>query len=118
MKKIIYLLLGFFIISKSYADDSFWFWRVEGGKLDHWDTDLVASVDGILGYFIWLLYFVAVVIWLYGWFIILTSWWEEEKVKKWKNYVIYMVIWLFIIFLASTIVRWVIEVMSRSDITW
>jgi len=120
MNKIIYTLIGFFLTSKAFAEanDPLGLSRVEDSNLSHWNGDLVTSVDNILWYLVWLLYFVSVVIWIYWGFLILTSWWDDEKVKKWKNYLIYMVIWLIVIFLASIIVNWVIDVMTRSDIVW
>ena len=87
-------------------------------NLKWWWNDLVSTVDNIAGYLIWLLYFIAVMIWIYWWFLVLTSWWEEDKVKKWRNYVIYMVLWLIIIFLASQIVHWVINVMTDTKVVW
>lgn len=68
----------------------------------------VATLDLILGYFIGLLYFIAVVMALYGWFSILTAGWDEEKVKTWKTTLINAVIGLVVIFLASQIITWAI----------
>jgi len=116
MKKIIYTFLLLFITTTSYAD-YFWTNRITE-NLKNWTGDLVWTADGILWYIIWLFYFVAVAVWIYGWFLILVSGWDEERVKKWKNYLVYMVIWLIVIFLASIIVRWVIGVMTNRTIVW
>lgn len=77
--------------------------------------DLVQTADNMLWYIIGLFYFIAVALWIYGWFIILTSWWDEDKVKKWKNIIIYMVVGLVVIFVASQIVTWVIDVMNQTS---
>jgi hypothetical protein len=116
MNKILYTFIWFFLISKTFAAENcpLWICRVKWSKLDNWNHDLLTSADNILGYLIGLLYFVSVVIWIYWGFIILTSGWDDEKVKKWKNYLIYMVIWLVVIFLASILVRWVIDVMTKT----
>ena len=78
-----------------------------------WDNgkngDFINTLDEMLGYVIGLLYFVAVVFALYGWFQILTAAWDEEKVKKGKTTLINAVIWLIVIFLASIIVNWIIS---------
>lgn len=74
------------------------------------DWGLVWTLDKLLGYLIGLLYFIAVVYSLYGWFQILTAWWDEDKVKKWKTTLINGVIGLLVIFLASQIVTWIIGV--------
>ena len=123
MKKIFYTLFGLFITSTSYAAcpdgqmDTFGTCRITDG-LSNWWTDLVLTADNILWYLIWLFYFIAVMVWIYGWFLILVSGWDEEKVKKGKNFVIYMVVWLIIVFLADIIVRWVIDVMTSQAIVW
>jgi hypothetical protein len=79
---------------------------------DSGDNDLVQTADNLLGYLIGLLYFIAVALWIYGWFTILVSGWDEEKVKKWKNIIIYVVIGLIVIFLASQLINWVIDTMT------
>ncbi len=121
MKKILYTLLGFFITSTSYAAceggmDTFGTCRITE-NMKHTNTDLITISDNMLWYFIWLFYFIAIVIWVYWWFQILISWWDEEKVKKGKNYLVYMVIWLIVIFLASIIVNWIIDVMTTKVVS-
>ncbi len=53
---------------------------------------------------------------IYGGFTILTSGGDEDKVKKGKNLIIYVVIGLALVFLASQIVTWIIGIMSDEDI--
>lgn len=77
--------------------------------------DFVGTLDNILGFLIGLLYFVAVVFALYGWFQILTAGGDEEKVKKGKTTLIQAVLGLIVIFLASQIIRWVISI-GTSDV--
>lgn len=55
------------------------------------------------------LYLIAVVFGIWGWFNILTAAWDEEKVKKWKTILIQAMIWLVVIFLAGTIVNWLVN---------
>ena len=87
-------------------------------NLQNGGTDLVTTADNILGFVIGLFYFIAVVFGLYAGFIILTGAGEEEKMKKWKNIFIYVIVGLIVIFLASQIVRWVIWILSDEDIVW
>lgn len=120
MRKILIitcLSLIFFQVWAADSGDFFWIDKVSETFQWGWDN-LVQTSDNLLGYIIGLFYFIAVALWIYGWFTILTSWWDEEKVKKWKNYIIYVVIWLIVIFLASQIVSWVISVMWDPDIVW
>ena len=121
MKKYIYILGLFIFLTYNNvfcdANSLFWIDKVDN-SLKAWWNDIVSWIDNIAGYLIWLFYFISVLIWIYGWFIILTSWWEEDKVKKWKNIIIFMVIWLIVVFLASQLVRWVISIMSNQSIVW
>ena len=120
MIKIIYIIALFVAIyTNTYADASELFWKnkvLEAFK--SWWDDLVFTIDNILWYIVWLFYFIAIIIWTYGWFQIMVSWWDEEKFKKWKNYIIYMALWLVIIFLASQFISWIIDVMSDESIVW
>lgn len=77
--------------------------------LENWTwTDFIGTVQNIISYAAWLLYLIAVVFALYGWFQILTAWGDDGKVKKGKTTLINAAIWLAAIFLASTIINWVI----------
>lgn len=76
---------------------------------DNWTTGtFINTLDKMLWYIIGLLYFVAVAYALYGWFMILTAGWEEDRVKKGKTTLINAIIGLIVIFLASQIVNWII----------
>jgi hypothetical protein len=44
--------------------------------------------------FIWL---IVVILIIYAWFMVLTSVWDEEKLKKAKSIIMYIAIWLFIL---------------------
>ncbi len=101
--------------SAAEAENAFWVWRITP-NLRLGGSDLVFTLDNILGFIIGLFYFVSIVFAIYAWFTILTSGGDEEKVKKWKNILIYVVIWLVVIFLSSQLIRFVISVMSDSDI--
>ena len=68
--------------------------------------------EAFFGYIIWLFYFIAVIYWVYAWFLIITAWWDEEKVKKWKTGIINVAIWLVVIFLASSIINWIVQVLQ------
>jgi len=98
----IFFLLGLWVSQASFG-------------LERIDQDLVWSnfsaevtiqfyVQILLGF----LYIVAVLVGLYGGFRIFTAWGDDEKVKKWKDAIIYMIIGLIIIFLAGSIVQFVL----------
>lgn len=115
MKIVLYTLVGFLstAITNVYGD-FFWTEKINDDFKNDW-IELVPKLDNMFTYFIWLFYFIAVVFAVYWWFRILTSWWDEEKVKKWKNIIIYVVIWLIVIFLASQFIRWIADVMTSTD---
>jgi len=99
------------------AWEVFWIDKVDDGLQNGWN-DLVDTINNILWYIIGLFYFIAVAFWIYAGFTILTWAGDEEKMKKWKNILIYVVVGLIVIFLASQIVRWVITTLSDTSIVW
>lgn len=120
MKKFIFIVFTFFLLyNYSFADASsvFWEWRIID-IFKGWWNDLITILDNMAWYIIWLFYFISVMIVIYWWFVILTSAWNADRVKKWKNIIIFAVLGLVLVFLASQIVNWPIEVLSRPDIVW
>lgn len=82
-------------------------WTVSNqGLVESWEVDDVVQwyIVNAMSF----LYLVAVVYGLWGGFNILTAGGDEEKVKKWKTVLIQTGIWLVVIFLAGTIVEWLI----------
>lgn len=57
---------------------------------------------------------IAVIFALWGGFNILTAAWDEEKVKKGKTVLINAIIWLVVIFLAGSIIGWVLRILVWS----
>ena len=115
---IIYSLLLLFV-DTSYASGWIDFWGDNVSDwLKWWNGDLISTIQNMVWYLIWLLYLIALIINLYWGFSILTAGWDEEKVKKWRSTILRWVIGLIIIFLASTLVNWVITVMSSDKISW
>ncbi len=51
----------------------------------------------------------AVIYGLWWGFHILTAAWDEDKVKKWKTIIVHTVIWLVVIWLVGSIIKWVIS---------
>lgn len=122
MRKILIiacLSLIFLQVGASDAGSLFWTDKISDTlKPNDWNNDLVQTADNLLGYIIGLFYFIAVAFWIYWGFTILVSGWDEDKVKKWKNIIIYVVIWLIVIFLASQLINWVINVIGSEEIVW
>lgn len=118
--KILYIIIiSLLLYNNSYSDAKDLFHPEKVNPIfEVGSNDLITTIDNLLWYFVWLLYFVSIIFWLYWWFMVLTSWWDEEKVKKWKNIVIYMILWLIIIFLVSQLVNFIITLMSDTNIVW
>lgn len=118
-KKIKYIL--FFILlwitSIAHWKVDFWMWRISS-DLQWWWTDLVQTWTNIVTYLIWLMYLIAIVFWIYWWFVIITSGWADDKVKKWKKIILFVVVWLAVTLLSSVIVNWTISTMSSDKIIW
>lgn len=82
--------------------------RVEAGlQGDSRGAD--SAVQTLISNAITFLYLVAVVYALWGGFQILTAGGDEEKVKKGKTILVQAVIGLIVIFLASSIINWVVN---------
>ena len=66
-------------------------------------------IQDIVAYLIGFLFFIALIYVLYAWFKILVSSWEEEEIKKSKSIISYVIIWIVIIFLAYSIVNFIMK---------
>ena len=68
----------------------------------------------IIKYILWFITLIAVIYIIYAWFNILVWAGDEEKAKKTKSIIIYVIIWMIIIWLAYPIVLFVLKVLN----TW
>ena len=73
---------------------------------------LEESIQGYVNFLMTFLYLIAVLYALWGWFQILTAWGDDEKVKKWKTILIQWAIWLFVIWIAGTLVKFILRIFS------
>ena len=84
-----------------------WIWKVDPAI--EWSQETAdKAIQSIVANLITFLYLVAVLYGLWGWFNILTAWGDEEKVKKWKSILIQALMWIVVIWLASSIVWWLL----------
>ena len=75
------------------------------GRSDNLET----GVQSIIGFITNLLYLISVCYALYGGFLILTSGGDEEKVKKGKTILMHGALGLLVIFLASSLISFIIR---------
>lgn len=74
-----------------------------------WDLSWFSKI--FLDLINWLNWFVAIVtvlMILYAWSLILFSWWDDEKLKKWKNIIVYALIWILILVISYLILTFFI----------
>lgn len=82
-------------------------WKVDPRLEGSWNSadiviqNWVATITNFL-------YLIAVIVILWAGFQILTAAWDEEKTKKWKTIIIQAVVWLLVIFIASSIVNFIL----------
>ncbi len=69
-------------------------------------------VRWVVNWVLWIMGLIALIFLIYGWFLMVTSAWDEEKYKKWITILRHAVIWLILIgtarFIAS-LVFWLIN---------
>lgn len=86
--------------------------QLEGGGTG----DLALTISNFIAYLVGFLYLIAVIYGIYGGFLILTAAGDEERVKKGKTTLIHAVLGLIVIFLASTVIRFVIASLSGGNL--
>ncbi len=92
-------------------------------KVKEWVSELETDekfseyIQKIIIYLLWFLTLIAVIYVIYAWFNILISWWNEEKVKKSKSTIFYVIIWIVVIWFAWTIATWAVTLWAWGQVT-
>ena len=73
----------------------------------NWDITISEAINNFLEYLLLFLGLIAIVLFLWAWFNILTAAWDEDKVKKGKTTMIQAAIGLIVIFFSWQIVGWI-----------
>ncbi len=71
-----------------------------------WASDIIVNIINWMNWFIWL---IVVILIIYAWFMVLTSVWDEEKLKKSKSIILYIAIWLTILVANYLILTFIIN---------
>lgn len=109
MKKIIYSILWLLLLNLSNANASLSFWWSKVSTELKWSNDWAdTAVQTLIKNAMLFLYLVAVVYGLWGGFLILTAWGKEDNVKKWRTVIVQALIGLVVIWLASSIVQFLV----------
>ena len=110
IKNSFYASAGLSLVGLNIANAAI---NIQGGSVDEGIVWSPASADQVIQWYVasamGFLYILAVLIGIWGWFNILTAAWDEEKVKKGKTILIQAVIWLLVIFLADSIINWLLN---------
>lgn len=90
-----------------------------GAKIDGIVTDRSASVyiQDVINYLLWFITLIAILYVIYAGFRILTAAWDDETVGKQKKTILYVAIGIIVIWLAWSIVKWVVWVVTAPPST-
>ena len=119
IKTVILTICAWFLLAFSFAQ---WWW-VTGvtGVVLPWTEDSIEAADDVLvvetiqnaiNRVLWILAFVALIILLYAWLLMLTAAGNEERFNKWRTILKQVALWLAFIGLAWIIVSmifWLID---------
>lgn len=92
-------------------------WVRETEKISSVVTDQKASqyIQNVIAYLLTFTAIIAVLYIIYAGFNLLTWNWDEEKVKKSKNIIIYVILGIITIFLAYAIITFIFDVLDTAD---
>ncbi len=115
---IIYAIIWFFLvkIARFLVDTIFWEynWCESFGSWWEcikkvWDLSWFSEIFlNIINWVNWFVAIITVLMIIYAWALILLSGWDEEKLKKWKNIIVYALIWIFILVISYLILTFFI----------
>lgn len=88
-----------------------------------WSTAdwLVAIVKWVINWTLGILAFIALIVLLYGWFLMVTAAWESDRYDKWFTILKQAAVWLVLIGVAwfiVSIVFWLINLTAQPVATW
>lgn len=107
LQKGLYSLVG--LAATSSSGFAFDLWQNEvDPKLKGTESTLDVAANNIIGNLMMFLAFLAVAYGIWGGFQIITAWGDEEKVKKGRTILIQVSIGLVVIFIANSLVQFVI----------
>ena len=93
------------------SETTFWVNKASTTAQNLENRPLSEAVQYYVNFLMTFLYLVAVLYALWGGFLILTAGGEDDKVTKGKTILIQWGIWLLVIWLAGTIVKWILSVL-------
>lgn len=107
LQKIGFSSIAFLVTAQQALALNFW-WDKVGSSIKWADQPVNVVIQDIVGKVMWFLWLLAVLLAIYGGFMILTAAWDDNKVKKGKTILTQAALGLVVIFLAYSIVNFVI----------
>ena len=89
-------------------------------EVSWWVTGLVTDrslsdyIQDIVVFLLGFLAVISVIYIIYAGFILLISWWDEEKLKSSRRIIFYVILWIILIWLAYSIMTWVVSVLNET----
>lgn len=77
-------------------------------------TETTKIIASLIQYLTWFISIITLLLIVYAWFMILTSSWDDAKVKKWKSVIKYIVMWMILI--ASSVL--IFHLITWKDFSW
>lgn len=110
IKSVAYAAAWAWLLAINSANAAIDFWKEKvDTRIRGSENDAVVVIQTWIANISIFLSIVAVIFILWAGFQILTAAWDEEKVKKWKTIIIQAFIWLLVIFIAYSVVDWVLN---------
>ena len=115
IKNTFYTTWGILLLGLNTVNAAINFWKDDVKESLKGDTETADSTIQVLITNVMVFLGIIAVCYLLWWgFNILTAGWDENKVKTWKTVIIQAWIWLVVIYLANSIVQWVISSILKS----
>ncbi len=114
---IIFSAFGFF--TETFWASDWWIHKIDPGIVPWaWQWSLPEIIQNFIKWVFGFLALIALIIFLTAWFMIMTAWWDDDKVKKGKTWMINAVIWLIVIALSYSIVTWLVTFLATWNTSW
>lgn len=76
------------------------------------ERNTLEYAQDIIWYLLWFIYIIATIYIIYAWFLLLMWTWDIIASWKARSNIIYVLVWVTVIYLADSIVRWLISILS------
>jgi len=105
---VIYSIIWYIMVKISWTLVTTFYWNIECKDATNcrWSLNVKAWSEMIVNIVEWMNSFILVVVTIiiiYAWWLMVTSGWNEENMEKWKKWLFYALLWIFIVAASYTI---------------